>query len=67
MWIFNVLLFLCFLFAPAQYDAMVAAGAPCYTYMAAWGNDQSPEPVCFYVPVNPISARPMPTGGRRSR
>lgn len=52
MWVFNVLLYLCFLFAPAQYAERVSAGASCYGYAAAMGNDQGEQPVCWYDPAN---------------
>ena len=52
MWVFNVFLYLCFLFSPKQYDASVAAGAPCYSYVANLGDDSGAQPICWYDPTN---------------
>ena len=60
MWVFNVWLFLLFVSGPNNagvYASMVASGSPCYRYMAAWGNDPSPQPVCWYDPTNTNSGK----------
>lgn len=66
MWILNVLLYLCFVFAPAQYGQRVAAGEPCYAYRADFGNDAGPQPTCWYDPsnVNAFEAAGEVTPGR---
>lgn len=51
MWVFNVFLYLCFLFNQDFYRQLVERqGAECYFYVAEWG-DQDPDarPVCFYL------------------
>ncbi len=51
MWVFNVLLYLCFLFNQFVYDQLVKQGAPCYGYVASLGNEPADQPpVCFYDP-----------------
>lgn len=52
MWVFNVFLYLCFLFGGEQYAERVAAGSPCYAYVASLGDDTSLQPDCFYDPSN---------------
>lgn len=52
MWVFNVFLYMMFVFSPQQYKQAVAAGEPCYGYAAQLGDDPSPQPVCFYDPSN---------------
>lgn len=48
MWVFNVFMYLCFLFNRPAYDAFVTAGAPCYA-AAPWDAPQGPPPPCFYL------------------
>jgi len=49
MWVFNVFLYLCFLFNQPVYDAMKVAGATCYAYVPVAGEQPvGPPPVCFY-------------------
>lgn len=48
MWIFNVFLYLCFLFNPPAYDALVSAGATCYVAAPWEPAPQTPPPPCFY-------------------
>ncbi len=51
MWVFNVFLYLQFLFNPPQYTAFVDAGATCYAYVSDHGETpQTERPVCFYAP-----------------
>ena len=49
MWVFNVFLYLTFLFNQAQYQEMKQAGYPCYGW-AGGGSPDSAPPVCFYDP-----------------
>jgi hypothetical protein len=51
MWIFNVFLYLMFLFSPKQYLESKAMGAPCYAYVSDHGElPTTPPPPCFYDP-----------------
>ena len=52
MWVLNVFLYLCFVFAPQQYLERVAAGEPCYGYVASLGDEGGKQPVCWYDPTN---------------
>jgi len=53
MFVLNVWLYLMFLFNPPGYRVWVAAGAPCYGYVASLGAEApSAPPVCFYDPSN---------------
>jgi hypothetical protein len=56
MWVFNVLLYLMFVFNPTVYDAMKASGAPCYAFVASLADAEHPAgidpPPCFYDPTN---------------
>lgn len=58
MWVFNVFLYLVFLFGSEdmlQYREMVQAGSPCYAYIASLGEpgiDAGEQPNCFYDPSN---------------
>ena len=52
MWVLNIFLFLNFIFNPDGYKELVAAGEPCWGYVAALGSDQSPQPACPYDPSN---------------
>ena len=67
MWVFNVFLYLTWLFAPAIYDAKVASGEPCYVFVQQLGDgsDPGPMPVCWYAPA-PVQA-PRPAGAHRAR
>ena len=50
MWVFNVFLYLCFLFNKPAYESLLNQGAECYAYIAAWGDeDSSQPPPCFYL------------------
>ena len=54
-WLFNVVLFLCFLFNRPLYDAKVAAGVPCWTAFASsgvGGTTSFTQPLCWYDPTN---------------
>ena len=64
MYIFNLFLYLMFVFSPQQYESAVSAGAPCYGYApqlapiaAQLGVDESVQPVCPYDPTNTNQAR----------
>jgi hypothetical protein len=49
MWVFNVFLYLCFLFNPPAYEALVHAGATCQVYVSDHGEGPgTPPPPCFY-------------------
>jgi len=59
MYVFNLFLYLMFIFNPPAYDAAVAAGAPCYGFApqlasvaAEIGADTEHQPVCPYDPTN---------------
>jgi hypothetical protein len=57
VWVFNVLLFLVFEFNQAQYQAMVGAGATCWSEISAppvpgVGVVSEGPPPCFYNPTN---------------
>lgn len=59
MWIFAIWMYLLFCSlvggnpaSQAAYESFKANGAPCYVYIAAWGNDDSPQPDCWYDPSN---------------
>jgi len=50
MWIFNVFLYLCFLFNQDAYRQLLEQGATCFAYMPDWGNeDPNSPPACFYL------------------
>ena len=55
MWVFNVWLYLCFLFGGIQYQERVNDGVACYVFVASVG-DEDPsttvQPYCFYDPSN---------------
>lgn len=73
MWVFNVLLYLMFLFSPEQYAAFKAAGAQCYIYradMAEIGGPQAPDPppLCWYDPSNvSVGSNSRRAGAGRAR
>jgi hypothetical protein len=49
MWVLNVFLYLCVLFDQAAYQQLVAQGAECWVYVAAWGDeDRAVVPACWY-------------------
>ena len=49
MWVFNLWLYLMFVFNQPVYDAMKAAGASCYVFVPALGpGEQGAAPPCFY-------------------
>ena len=54
MWVMGLWLFLCFCFAPDQYREYVAAGEPCYVYVASLGDGSAApaQPSCWYDPTN---------------
>jgi hypothetical protein len=61
MWMFNIILYLMFLFNQPVYQEMKAEGYACYGYVAALGNeDPNTPPPCFYDHQVPgrLSARP---------
>jgi hypothetical protein len=54
MWVFNVWLYLVFLFGGTQYDEMKTNGDTCYAWMqiedTQSATPDSLPPVCFYDP-----------------
>lgn len=59
MWILATFMYLMFYAGQndpataAVYKAFVDNGAPCYVYMAGWGNeDPNKQPTCWYDPSN---------------
>ena len=57
MWVLNIWLFMTFFFAPDVYRAEVAAGSPCFAYVAsladpAFPQDSSVQPTCWYDATN---------------
>lgn len=69
-WVFNIWLYLLFVFNPQGYAQDVAAGYPCYALVQlafAGPGDPGPMPPCWYDPEGPPQLSPvLPAGnGRR--
>src|SRR5437868_2997681 len=57
MCVFNLFLFLYFLFDPGVYRSLVDAGSPCYIYLSDHGEaPPGPPPACFYNTVIDVNA-----------
>ena len=64
MWVFNVWLYLNFVFNPSGYQQWKSAGQPCYAYVASLADPAFPQnpnvqPTCWYDPTNLNSGVPQ--------
>jgi hypothetical protein len=64
VWALNIFLYLNFIFNPQGYQALVAAGEPCYglatiqlSPLSPVPTAPGPQPVCWYDPTNTNSGQ----------